>query len=101
VGSQISRGRKDTADGSAVTRKLSEDLEIKLADFETENATLTGDYLQQIVEIVIGDISTILEIRFMCLFMSLGKTLLQVSVSTNLFDPVTHQVDLRKVEVSI
>jgi hypothetical protein len=35
------------------------------------------------------------------LFVSLGRILLQGSVSTNLFDPVRHQVDLRKVEVGI
>jgi len=37
----------------------------------------------------------------MCLFMSVGRILLQGSVSTNLFDPMRHQVDLRKVEVGI
>jgi hypothetical protein len=33
--------------------------------------------------------------------MSLGRLLLQGSVSTNLFDPMRHQVDLQKVEVGI
>ena len=37
----------------------------------------------------------------MCLFMSLGRILLQRSGSTNLFDPMRHQVDLVKVEVGI
>ena len=80
---------------------LSEGLEIELSDFDAENVTLRGDYLWQVVEIVIGGFPTVLEVRFMCLFMSLSRILLQGSVSTNLFDPMRHQVDLRKVEVSI
>ena len=80
---------------------LSEGLEIELSDFEAENATLKGDYLWQVVEIVIGGVPTVLEVRFMCLFMSLGRILLLGSVSTNLFGPMRHQVDLRKVEVGI
>jgi hypothetical protein len=100
-GSQISGGREDFAGGSAVLSTLSEDLEIELSDFEAENATLNGDYLRQVVEIVIEGVPTVLKIRFMCLFVSLGRILLQASISTNLFDPVRHQVDLRKVEVGI
>jgi hypothetical protein len=92
---------EDFAGGSAVLPTLSEGLEIELSHLEAENATLKGDYLRQVVAIVIGGIPTILEIRFKCLFMSLGRILLQGSVSTNLFDPVRHQVDLRKVEVGI
>jgi len=61
---------------------------------------LKGDYSWQVVESVIGGIPTILEVLFMCLFMFLSRILLQRSVSTNLFDPMRHQVDLRKVEVS-
>jgi hypothetical protein len=76
-------------------------LEIELSDFEAEDATMKYDHLWQVVEIMIGGIATVLEVRFMCLFMSLGRILLQGSVSTNLFDPVRHQVDLRKVEVGI
>jgi len=37
----------------------------------------------------------------MCLFMPLGRILLQGSVSMNLFGPIRHQVDLRKVAVGI
>jgi hypothetical protein len=55
---------------------LSEGLEIELSVFTAENATLKGDYLRQVVEIVIGGVPTILEIRFMCLFMSLARILL-------------------------
>jgi hypothetical protein len=73
-------------------------LEIELSDFEAENATLKGDYLRQIVEIVIGGVPTILEVRFMCLFMSLGRILLQGSVTTIQFDPMRLQMDLWKVE---
>jgi len=76
-------------------------LEIELSDFEAEDATLTGDYLWQVVEIVIGGVPTVLEVGFMHLFMSFGRILLEGSVSTNLFDPMRHQVDLRKVEVGI
>jgi hypothetical protein len=50
-------------------------LEIELSDFEAEYATLKGDYLRQVVEIVIGGVPTVLEVRFMCLFMSLGRIL--------------------------
>jgi hypothetical protein len=80
VGVQISTGREDFAVGSAVLRTLSEGLEIELSDFDAENATLKGDYLWQVVEIVIGGVPTVLEVYFMCLFMSLGRLLLQGSV---------------------
>jgi hypothetical protein len=50
---------------------------------------------------VIGGIPTVLEVRVMCVFMSLGRILLQGSVSTNLFGPMRHQVDLWKVKVGI
>jgi len=80
---------------------LSGGLEIELSDFEAENVTLKGDYLWQVVEIVIGGIPTVLEVGFMCLFMCLSRKLLQGSVSTNLFSPIRHQVDLSKVEVGI
>jgi hypothetical protein len=76
-------------------------LEIELSDFEAENATLKGDYLWQVVEIVIGGVPTVIEVRFMFLFMSLSRILLQGSVSTNLFGPMRHQVDLRNLEVGI
>jgi hypothetical protein len=100
-GSQISTGREDFAGGNAVLPTLSEGLEIELSDFEAEKATLKGYYLRQVVEMVIGGVPTVPEVRFMCLFMSLGRILLQGSVSTNLFDPMRHQVDLRNVEVGI
>ena len=76
-------------------------MEIELSDFEAENATLKLDYLWQGVEVVIGGVPTVLEVRFMCLFMSLGRILLQRSVWTNLFNPMKCQVDLRNVEVGI
>jgi len=100
-GSLISTRREDFAGGSAVLPTVSEGLEIDLCDFDAENATLQGDYVRQVVWIVIGGIPTVLEVRFMCLFMSLGGILLEGSVSTNLFDPMRHQVDLRKVEVGM
>jgi len=100
-GSQISAGREDFGGGSAVLSTVSEGWEIELSDCEAENAMLKVVYLRQVVEIVIGGVPTVLEIRFMCMFVSLGRILLQGSVSTNLFDPVRHQVDLRKAEVGI
>jgi hypothetical protein len=72
-------------------------LELDLSHLEAENVSLKGDYLGQVVEIVIGGVPTILEVGFMCLFMSLGRTLLQGSGSTNLFGPIRHQVNLWKV----
>jgi hypothetical protein len=80
---------------------LSESLVIELSDFDAKNATLKGDCLWQVDEIVIGGVPTILEVRFMCFFMTLGRTLLQGSVLTNLFDPMRNQVDHWKVEVGI
>jgi len=55
-------------------------LEIELPDFEAEKATLKGEYLRQVVEIVIGGVSNVLGVRFMFLFTSLGRILLQGSV---------------------
>jgi hypothetical protein len=100
-GSQISTGREDFVCSSDVLPTLSEGWEIELSDFEAQHATLKGDYLWQVVDIVIGGVPTIIEVRFMCLFMALGRILLEGSMSTNLFDPMRHQVDLRKVEVGI
>jgi hypothetical protein len=99
-GSQISTGREDLAGSRAVLPTLSKGLEIELSDIEAENATLKGDYLPQVVEIVIEGVPTVLEVRCMCFFISLSRILLQDSVSTNLF-PMGHQVDLWKVEVGI
>jgi len=100
-GSRISTGREDFAGPRAVLSTLSDGLVIELSDFEAENAMLKGDYLRQVVEMEIGGVPTILGIRFMCLFMSHGRILLQGFVSMNLFKAVRHPVDLRKVEVSI
>jgi len=80
---------------------LSNGLEIELSDFEAEDVTLKGDYLWQVVEIVIGGVPTILDVRFMIMFLSSGRILLQGSLSTNLFDSMAHQVDLRTGEVGI
>jgi len=80
---------------------LSEGFEIELSESKAENATLKGDYQGQVVDIVIGGVPTVLESCFMCFFMSLGRILLQGSISTNLFSPMKHQGDLSKVEVGI
>jgi hypothetical protein len=74
-GSQISTRREDMAGSSAVPPTLSEGLEIELSVFESENATLKGDFMRQVVEIVIGGIPNVLEIRFMCMFISLSRIL--------------------------
>jgi len=100
-GTQISTGREDFARGSAFLTMLSEALEKELTDFEAVNATRKGDHMWQGVEIVIGGIPTVLEVRFMCLFMSFGRIMFEDSVSQNLFDQMTHQVDGQKVEVGI
>jgi hypothetical protein len=92
---------EDFAGGSTVLPTLSEGLEIELSDLQAENATLKVDYLWQVVEIVIGGVPTVFEVGFMCLFMSLGRILLEGSVSTNLFGPMKYQEDHRKVEVGI
>jgi hypothetical protein len=64
---------------------LSERLDIELSDYESGDATLKSDYLWQVVEIVTGGVPTVLEVSFMCLFMSVGRILLQSFVLTNLF----------------
>jgi len=100
-GSQVSTGKEDFPGVSAVLPTLSEALDIELSDFEAEDATRKGDYLWQEAEIVIRVVPTVLEVRFICLFMSVGRILLQGSVSANMFAPMRHQVDLRKVKVGI
>jgi len=60
-----------------------------------------GDFLRQVVEIVIGGIPVMLEVRFLCMFMSLGGILLHCSVSTKLFNPMWHEVDIQKAEVGM
>jgi hypothetical protein len=99
--SKITTRREHFAGRSAVVPTLCEGLAIQLSDFEEENATLQGYYLWQVVEIVIGGVPTVLEVHFMCLFMAFNRTLLQGSISTNLFNPMRHLVDLQEVEVGI
>jgi hypothetical protein len=100
-GSKISTGRDDIACDSVVLPMLSKCFDIQLANFEPENATMNGDYLLQGVENVNGGIPTILEVWLRFLFMSLRRIQLTGSLSPNLFDPMRHQLDLRKVKVSI
>jgi hypothetical protein len=75
-GTPIIGGREEIAGGSAVLLTLSEGLEIEICDFELANAMQKGDYLGQVVQIVIGGVPTVLEIRFMCFLVCLGKILL-------------------------
>jgi hypothetical protein len=98
---RIRTGRQDIDGCSVVLLTLSESLEIELSDFETENATLKDDYLWQVVEIVIGGVLTVLDVRVLNLVLSLGGILLQGSILTYLFGPMGHQVDLQKVEVGM
>jgi hypothetical protein len=64
-GSQIATRREDFSGGSAVLPTVSKGLVIELSDFEAENVTLKGDYLQQVVKIVIGGVPTVLEVTFL------------------------------------
>jgi len=73
-------GRKDFAGGSAVLPTLSKGLDIELSEFEAENATLKGDYMWQVVEIVIGGVPIILEVGFMCMFMSRQNTVARLRI---------------------
>jgi hypothetical protein len=98
---QINTGREGFAGGSADLPTLSEGFVIDLSDFEAENATLNDQYLWEVVEIVIGGVPTVLEDRFICMLMSLGRILLQGSVSPNLFGAMRQQVVLGTVEFGI
>jgi hypothetical protein len=98
---QISTGREDFACRGGVLPTLSEGLRIELPDFDGEDATLQGDYLLQVVNIVIGDVPTVLEFCYRCLFISLGRILMQGSESMCLFQPMTNEVHIPKVEVGI
>ena len=80
---------------------LSERLAIELSDCEAENGTLKGNHLRHVVEIVIRGDPTVLDVHCMCLFMSLGRILLQGSISTIPFDPMTLPVVPQKEEVRI
>jgi hypothetical protein len=100
-GIQISCRKEDFAGGRADLSMMSEGLELEISDFEAENATLEGDDLWQVVQIVIGGVPTVLVVGCLCLFMSLGRILLQGSIATNSVSPLSHQVDLRNVEVGI
>jgi len=101
VGCQIITRREDFAGGCAVLPTLSDGLEVEISDFEAEKITLKGNYLWQVVEIAIGGVPTVLELRLICLLMSLIRILLQASVSTTRFGIMRHQVDHQKVEVGI
>ena len=74
---------------------------IELSDFGADNAMLNDDYLRQVVQIVMGRCPTVLEVYFMCVFMSLERILLQGCIPMNLFDPMRLRVDLPKVQVGI
>jgi hypothetical protein len=75
-------------------------LEIQLPDFKAEHATLKWDYLRPVGEVGSGGVPTILDVHVKGWFLSLGRISLQNSVSTNVFDRIRHQVDLRQVAVS-
>jgi len=80
---------------------LSECVDIELSDFEAKHMMLTVDYMLQAGEILIGGVPNVLEVHFMCLFMSLSRILVQGSISTNQFYPMRNQVDIQTVEVII
>ena len=79
-GIQLSTGRGDLQGGCVVLLMLSKGFGIKLSDFEAGNVTLKDDYLWQVVEIVIGGVLTVVEVRFMYLFMCLRRIMLQGSI---------------------
>jgi hypothetical protein len=64
-------------------------------------ATLTGDHLGQVADIVKGGIRTVLEVCVMDWVISLSRILLQCSILMNLFDPIRHQVYLQNGDVGI
>jgi hypothetical protein len=101
VASQKSTGREDIAGSSPDLPPLSKGLEIEISDFETENAMLEGDYLWQVVGIVNGGISIILEVRYMCLFMTLGGILWEGNILTNLCHTIRYYVNLQKLKVGM
>jgi hypothetical protein len=80
---------------------LSKGMEIELSNSDAGNAMQKGEYWLRVVELVIGGVPTVLEIHFMCLFISLGRILLQGSVSTNPVDPERFPVDLLEAEVEM
>ena len=82
--------------GDLLTR--SEGRRIDLSHLECEIGTLKGDFLRRVVEIVIGGILTVLEVRFMCVFIALSRVLWKGPISTNPVDPVKYQVDLPKLK---
>jgi hypothetical protein len=56
-------GRENFAGGTAIVPTLSKGFEYELSDFKAENAMLKGDCWRQVVEIVIGGVPTIVEVR--------------------------------------
>jgi hypothetical protein len=91
----------DYAGGNAVLPVLHEGLEIVLSHFKAWNTTLRGDFLWQVVEIVIRGIPTVLDYHFVGMFMSLCRSHFEGSVSTNLSNQIRREVDLWKFEVCI
>jgi len=61
--------------GSAVFPKLRHGLKIELSDFERESVTLKVDFLRQIVEIEMGGVPIVIEVKCMSLFMTLSRIL--------------------------
>jgi hypothetical protein len=100
-GSQINTGSEDIACGSAVLPMVTAGFEIEISDYEAEHAALPSRYFWQVVEIVIRGVLTVVEVGFICVFISLSRILLQFSLSTNLFGPIQHHVDIWIVQVGI
>jgi hypothetical protein len=67
-------------------------LEIEISDFETSNATLNGDYVCQVVEIVNGGVPHSVEIYFTYLLLYLGRIIMQGSVATNQKYPMCKRI---------
>jgi len=88
VDSEILSRMDDFSCGRVVLLTLSKGLEIELSDHEVENTMLHSDHLRQERDSVIEGIPTIIEVRFMHMFMSRLSVTMKDSLLTNLFDPV-------------
>jgi hypothetical protein len=90
VSCQISNLTEGFAGGSAGHSILSEGLEIESSDFDTENAPHKGDFLWQVVAILIVGVSTVLGRFIICISIILRSIVLQGSVQKTLFNLVRH-----------
>jgi hypothetical protein len=60
---------------------------------------LKGDDLQKVVVNIMGSVPIVIEVSVICLFLSVSRTQMKVTISTNVSDPMRHQVNCWTVEV--